>query len=577
MSKLKIVGDTACPECTARGGDRTGNHMLIFENKEGERFGKCTRGSCGFYIAPKDFDPDKYKAAKRTEKTPEQCDAELAELLDCPFKKLESRNIKEAVCERFGVRVGLDPVNGQEVTTHLYPKYRDGKLVSYKLRNLVPKFFYSLGHKATDCDLFGLEQAKKSDVGNQYLWVVEDELSAMSCYQVLDEYSKTTNKPAVVGLPDGTGSISRALGEQLDWVNTFKNVVFVMDGDKAGKKAVEEGLKLVPHALVVELPPLKNKKEGVDPNDYLMNGKGRELFNFLLFRQEAPKIEGLVSVLDCLDEALEPPEYGASSPWPELDKLTFGQRTKEIVAVGGGVGCGKTLMAHMLAAWNWEQHGRAGFCVMLEENNGDTVKNIAGKIDEVPYHRPDFDFDVEKLRGTATKLNDGVHLWKSSINQNIRYNFDKIEQAIRYHAAVNNIKDVYFDNITAATQHLTPSEINTEVGRIAMTLAGLADELDLQIFIFSHLNTPSSGPSHEEGGEVKEFQFTGSRALMRWCQVIIGFERNKQAEGDTKHESRIRLLKQRKYGTTGVVDTQYVPSTGMLIERPKVEEKNEEF
>jgi twinkle protein len=137
---------------------------------------------------------------------------------------------------------------------------------------------------------------------------------------------------------------------------------------------------------------------------------------------------------------------------------------------------------------------------------------------------------------------------------------------------------VFFDNITAATQHLTTTEINTEVGRIAMTLAGLADELDLQIFIFSHLNTPTSGPSHEEGGQVREYQFTGSRALMRWCQVILGFERNKQAEGQMKHRSKIRLLKQRMYGTTGDIDTSYETDTGRLLQvDPSTEGESEEF
>ena len=173
-------------------------------------------------------------------------------------------------------------------------------------------------------------------------------------------------------------------------------------------------------------------------------------------------------------------------------------------------------------------------------------------------------------------MDGGIHLWRSSINQSIRFDFDRIVSAIRYHATVNDVKHVFFDNITAATQHLTPTEINTEVGRIAMVLAGLADELDLQIFIFSHLNTPQSGPSHEEGGQVREHQFTGSRALMRWSQTILGFERNKQADGQMKHRSKVRLLKQRMYGTTGDIDTSYTPSTGRLLQVDP-DADNEEF
>ena len=66
---------------------------------------------------------------------------------------------------------------------------------------------------------------------------------------------------------------------------------------------------------------------------------------------------------------------------------------------------------------------------------------------------------------------------------------------------------------------------------------------------------------------------------MRWAQVIIGFERAKQAEGEEKHKSKIRLLKHRKYGTTGTVETQYETATGRLIPRVYVaeEDKLEEF
>jgi|TARA_R110000764_G_scaffold21800_4_gene54773 twinkle protein len=577
MSSLKIIGNTLCPECAKTGGDRTSNHLLILENEEGERFAKCSRSACGHYVPPKEYDPELYKAKAVVTKTPEQAQSEIAEVLECPYRELTARKIKQHVAERFGVRVGLDNYRASDIVQYFTPKTKAGELIGFKVRNLEPKFFFNLGHKGSDTELFGLAQAQLSDTGNKYLWIVEDELSAMSAYQALDECSTAKMKPSVVSLSDGTGSATKQIGEALDWINTFGTVAICMDSDEAGEKATAAILALVPHAQVVYLPPLKDKQVGVDANDYLMAGKSQQLFNMLFFKQEAPKVEGNVSVLDCLEEALEKPEYGSDYPWPKLTELTFGQRVGEIVGVGGGVGCGKTLLAHEIAAHNWAAHKEPSMMIMLEESNGDTVKNVCGKIDDKPYHRPDFDFDVEQLRATATEINEGIFLWKSNINQNIRFNVEKITSAIRYNAAVHGVKHVFFDNVTAATQHLTPTEVNTEVGRIAQTLAGLADELGLQIFIFSHLNTPSGGASHEEGGQVREFQFTGSRALMRWCQVIIGFERNKQAEGEEKHRSKIRLLKHRKYGTTGEVSTVYDTTTGRLNQYIQKATSNEEF
>lgn len=566
--KLKILGDTACPSCVSKGHDRTGNHLMLLENSDGERFAKCNR--CGHYIPPKDYDPSKVKIRERKELTDEEVEEILNEINECPYNELKERCIPKYVCERFGVRVGFSPERAGEIDSHLYPKTKQGKLQGYKVRNISPKYFYSIG-RGKDSDVFGFPQIKQGDTYRRKLFVFEDELSCMSGFFVLDKYKTERMKranmyPSCISLPDGAGSAVASLSRNMDMVQEFEEVILCLDNDKAGEEAVEEVSKILPNVKVVKLP-LK------DANDMLMAKREKELYNLLIGRAENIQVVGVVSVLDCLEDALKKPEMGFSYPWEKLTELTYGQRTGEIVAIGGGVGCGKTAMAHEIAAWNWKRHLQKSFMVMLEEQNGDTIKNIASKVDHVPYHRPDMEFNKAGLESTAKNMNDYIHLWKSNINQSIRYDFDKIKAAIRYHAVVTGITNVFFDNITAATQHLTPSEINTEVGRIAMELAGLADELDLQIFIFSHLNTPSSGPSHEEGGQVREFQFTGSRALMRWCQVILGFERNKQAEGEEQHLSQIRELKNRKYGGSGVVETIYDPNTNGIVQRPEIEEE----
>ncbi|MGL5013722.1 MAG: hypothetical protein ACRC6V_05445 [Bacteroidales bacterium] len=56
---------------------------------------------------------------------------------------------------------------------------------------------------------------------------------------------------------------------------------------------------------------------------------------------------------------------------------------------------------------------------------------------------------------------------------------------------------------------------------------------------------------------------------MRFSQLILGFERDKQAEGDDKSLSQIRVLKDRNFGRTGLVPTIYNPLTGRLTERPE--------
>lgn len=565
MSKLKVIGDCSCPSCVSKGRDSTGNHLMILENSDGEVFAKC--GRCDYYIPPDKYDPTKVKPREKKVLTDEEAKAILEDIGTYPITDLTSRCIPKYVAERFGVHTGLSESNGVDHQCHFYPKTKDTKLQGYKVRNLAPKYFYSLG-RGTESDCFGLPQLVRGDTYRRKVFIFEDELSAMSGYYILDKYKSAAMKqrnmnPSVLSLSDGAGSAVACMSRNVTVLNEFDEVILCFDSDEAGEEAVREVMKVFPSIKSVTLP-MK------DANDMLMGGREKELYNLLLGRAEQPKVEGLISIVDCLEEALQKPEFGFSYPWQDLTDITYGQRFGEIVGVGGGVGCGKTAMAHEIAAWNWKEHKQKSFMVMLEENNGDTVKNLASKADHISYHRPDMDFDKEQLAATAGDMNDYIHLWRSNINQEIRFSFDRIVQAIRYHAVVTGINHVFFDNITAATQHLTPTEINVEVGRIAMTLAGLADELGLQIFIFSHLNTPSSGPSHEEGGQVREFQFTGSRALMRWCQVILGFERNKQAEGTEQHLSMIRQMKNRKYGGTGTVDTIYNPITNGIIQREEV-------
>lgn len=86
---------------------------------------------------------------------------------------------------------------------------------------------------------------------------------------------------------------------------------------------------------------------------------------------------------------------------------------------------------------------------------------------------------------------------------------------MRFWVVENQCKFIILDNITALVSHLTPSEINTEISKIASELAGMCQELNFTCFVLSHLNAPAGGAPHEEGGQVREVQFTGSRSLMR--------------------------------------------------------------
>ena len=432
----RIVGDSGCPTCISHGRDRTLNHLQHWENDVGESWVYCSK--CGHHEFLTDTNREAFTSSRKVyvEPSPEEVASKIAEVLECPIQPLTSRSIDLSVAERYGVRVGLSAVDGYSQVNHFYPKTREGVVTGYKVRDLGNKFFYSVG-SGRGCDFFGIEQAKRSDVHTSKLFVFEDELSAMSGFQCLKAHTKKDFahfSPACVALPDGTQSAGRVFAQNREFVDSFTDIVVCMDNDEAGEEAARVIQMLYPSAMVAKLP-LK------DANDMLMEGRSRELFDNLRFKAKKVSPDHALNVVDCIEDALKKPEWGKSYPWDGLTKLTYGLRYGEIIAIGAGTSLGKSLLGHELAAHLTTVEGERVGMFMLEETVGNTVKNVCGKIDKVPYHRPDVDFDPERLRKTALSLNEKIFLWNNfGVNS-----WDHIKQCIRFWVVTEGCKFIILD------------------------------------------------------------------------------------------------------------------------------------
>ena len=180
-----------------------------------------------------------------------------------------------------------------------------------------------------------------------------------------------------------------------------------MDGDEAGQEAEKVAHKLLPNMMKRVQMPTGCK----DANDALKNGKYMELATNMLWNAHKPPIKGVIQVNDILGRISEKPTMGLSYPWDAITELTYGQRFGECSAIGGGTGCGKTVIAHELAAHNFREHGESTFMILLEESNPDTIRNVAGKIDSIPYHKPDAEYDFDQFMATVSTLQNKILLW----------------------------------------------------------------------------------------------------------------------------------------------------------------------
>lgn len=460
--------------------------------------------------------------------------------------------------EYFGVKIGVSEVDGETPSLHYYPYYREGALVGYKVRLIENKRMWSVGDQK-DVDLFGWQQA--IEAGGKKLFITEGEIDAISLYQIFKDHNKGTQyadfNPAVVSLPHGAGSASRDLTKHLKSIRAhFKEVVLVFDMDKAGKKAAEEVMLVIPDAVVAALP-------AKDVNECLMEGRSKAAYNAIQFNAKKPKNSRIVSGNDLHEQAKVPAVYGVSWPWRHVTEATRGIRLGETIYIGAGQKQGKSEVVNTLAAHFIKEHGWKVFLAKPEESNNKTYKLVAGKLTGKFFHDPTKEFDVDAYDAAGEVLQD--HLFMLNLYQHMGW--ESLKTDIR-EAALDGCKAIIIDPITNLTNGMNAADANTKLQEIAQELAAMALDLNVVIFIFCHLRNPDGGPPHERGGEVLSSQFAGSRAMARSCNYMLGLEGNRDSNL-TPEERNMRtlvLLEDREFGEVGRYKLYWDNKTGLFNE-----------
>lgn len=302
--------------------------LQVFE-EDGKYSGYCF--SCNTYVPDPYQDKPEGYAPKKWRKTPEEIAEEIAEVAHYPIQGVPDRKLDKDAMEYFGVRIGLSETDGVTPALHYYPYYKEGELRGYKVRLIENKRMWSMGD-CVDVDFFGWEQAVAAS--GKRLFITEGELDAVALYQISKRANAGTKyaefNPSVVSLPHGAAQAAKFIAKKLpDIRRTFKEVVLVFDMDEAGRKAVEEVLKILPDAKVAQLPEK-------DVNDCLIKGKSRAAYNAIQFNAAKPKNTRLVNGRDLHEEARKPAEWGVPWPWQHITDLTRGIRLGETIYIGAG-------------------------------------------------------------------------------------------------------------------------------------------------------------------------------------------------------------------------------------------------
>lgn len=497
-----------------------------------------------------------------TGKSKEEKEAEVAEVRALGAPIFSHRGIPADIFKRSYVKLAISEYDGKTPFSLNFPMTSGGKLLGFKTIMLDKKAMWATG-TTKGADLFNWEMAKKT--GAKRLYITEGEYDCLALQYMLEQdYSKA--KHAVCSVPTGASGAAQVIGKQAKEISSlFPEVVLVFDNDEAGYNAVREVQKVLP--TILEAPHLNGVK---DANEALQKGQSEAFLNFVKWKSRKPHREGVVTISQAMERGMKEPTEGKSLPLPTVSKVLHGKRGGEATCVAGGVGCGKTVVAHEFAAWSMKEHSTPVFAALLEESNIKTCWNIAAKIDSIPYNRPEvFKENREQYYETMRSLEDKLLLWDSDGSSSYRFDLPEIISAVRINHSEYGCEDFYLDNMTRLVDQMPTTEANEFINKYSSEIANLAAELDVHITVFSHLNPPKGkdAKSHEEGGEVYPSQITGSRGIMRSFPNIIGFERNKYAEPEeNKNNSFVSIIKSRDYGDEQKVKTQYNPATGRLKE-----------
>jgi len=556
------VEKTQCPVC-----ESNGETVQIFEEEDGAITGYCFR-------CFKPFDEGQTKdllngrEPRKAKALPEEyIKQQIQEMLECPIVALKSRGLTLDTTKHFKVRTGLSEQDGKTPHTWHFPLTRnDGKeLAGFQTRIIETKQTYNT-RGVSGCDLMGWKQALK---GGKTLYITEGPLDAMSVHQVLTEnslsrgYTPTFN---VVSLPLGAGSAKKYISQHAkDISRLYKEVRIVFDQDEAGQKAEKDAtlaLQGIDAQVMVCKLPYK------DANDALKAGDEEAILKACLFQAEQAPSSGLI--LDTTnpeywEEASKPPEMGKPWPWKGLTDLTRGYREGEVWYFGAPPKFGKSDLLNELAV-HFLKGSPTTYMCKIEEHPHNTLRRLAGKVAHHKFHDPRAGWDGKAME-TAKQWLQGRILMQ---DRTTRTTWHDVKQSMRQAAYEHGAKEFFVDPMTPLAVGLDASKTNDLFEQIAFEFQELMAQVEGTGFVFTHLNPIKVGKSHSFGGRIQSDHFTGSRAMIRYGNGIIGLEGNKDdQQGGGVRATRLRqlvLLEEREFGLTGRISMDYDEQTGMYRE-----------
>jgi twinkle protein len=461
------------------------------------------------------------------------------------YESVVDRGITKQTCQDYGVGIFNN--------SYYFPYYSDeNHVAAYKKRSVTEKKF-SIEGSWKEARLFGQQLFNK---GGKYVTIVEGEFDALAAYQMLG------SRYPVVSIRNGAGSALADCKANFEWLDSFENIVVCFDSDQQGADAASQVAELFGPKTRV----FKHEQSYKDACDYLSESEGKRFID-KWWQAEQYVPDGIVAGKSLWDLVNQPVEKAdVMYPFTGLNDLTYGVRTGELITVTAGSGLGKSqflreIVYHILKNTANDNIG----LLFLEESVKKTAKSIMSLSANKPLHLPDCEATEDELRHAFddTLGSDRLYLFDHFGSTAI----DNIINRVRFMAKAMSCKYIFLDHVSIVVSAQENGDERKALDEIMTKLRMIVQETGIALFAVSHLKRPDT-KGHEEGAATSLSQLRGSGSIGQLSDIVIGLERNGQAEDVMeRHTTRVRVLKNRFSGLTGPACALYYDRmTGRMTE-----------
>ena len=448
------------------------------------------------------------------------------------------------ICSKFGIRT-----DGKDIVF----EYRDenGNICAKKVRSNGNKDAQYTQGDWSSAKLFGQHLWNRDGL---YIIITEGEKDAAAV-------SAMQPKASVVSIRNGAKAALKDCKREFKFLDSFENIVICFDMDEAGQTAAKEVAELFAGKAKIMKLPDGNK----DAHEMFKWGFSKE-FEKAFWKAEQYLPEGIVNGRTLWDRLNKPAQLPLIEyPWSGLNRITHGIREGELVTCSAGSGVGKSqlvreVMYHVLR--NTMDNVGA---IFLEESVEKTAQSLMSLDLCKPLHLPHTQStEEERRKAFENTVGTGrVYFYELFGSTSV----DNIVGQVRYLSKAHDCKYVFLDHLSIIVSSQENGDERKAIDEVMTRLRTLVQDTGVALIMISHLRRPE-GKGHEEGARTSLAQLRGSAAIAQLSDIVLGFERDGQAETEEqRNTTTVRVLKNRFSGETGMAcQLFYNKETGRLSE-----------